>query len=117
MPHFGSWSWPLEYLGPLDDALARIDESERNVRWADKIDRAVWRGTPWFNPEWSAGLRPKLLEVTEGKDWADVQAWGQGRDPENTLSIEEFCRYKYIIYAEVGRIFHVCVITCSNPEC
>ena len=102
MPHFSSWSWPLEYVGPLDEALTKIEELEKQVRWEDKEDKAVWRGTAWFNPEWSVSLRPKLLEVTEGKEWADVQAWGQGQDPKNTLNIDEFCRYRYIIYAEVS---------------
>jgi hypothetical protein len=101
MPHFSSWSWPLQYVGPLDEALCKITEYEKRVRWEDKMDIAIWRGTPWFNPDWSIGLRPKLVEVTKDKEWADVQLWGQGQDPANTLNIDEFCKYRYIIYAEV----------------
>lgn len=102
MPHLSSWSWPLPYIGPLDEALTKIEKYENRVPWLDKIDTAIWRGTPWFNPGWSIGLRPKLVEITEGKGWADVQVWGQGQDPKNTLNIDEFCKYRYIIYAEVG---------------
>ena len=102
MPHFSSWSWPLPYVGPLGEALTKIEKYENRVPWLDKIDTAIWRGTPWFNPGWSVGLRPKLVEITEGKGWADVQVWGQGQDPKNTLNIDEFCKYRYIIYAEVG---------------
>lgn len=108
MPHFSSWSWPLEYVGPLDEALTKIAEYEGDVRWEDKMDKAIWRGTPWFNPDWSVGLRPKLVEVTKGKEWADVQIWGQGQDPKNTLTIDEFCKYRYIIYTEVCLLFLFC---------
>lgn len=102
MPHFSSWSWPVEYVGPFDEALDKIEKIERDLKWDEKISKAVWRGTAWFNPDWNMGLRPKLLEVTEGKEWADVQLWGQGQEEKNnTIGIDEFCRYKYIVYAEV----------------
>ncbi|KAG0650419.1 hypothetical protein D0Z07_2927 [Hyphodiscus hymeniophilus] len=101
MPHFSSWSWPVEYVGPLDEALSKIDEIEAHTTWHEKIDKAVWRGTAWFDPDWDMGLRPKLVKATEGKEWADVQLWGQGQEGKNnTLAIEDFCRNKYIIYAE-----------------
>jgi hypothetical protein len=103
MPHFSSWSWPQEYIGPLDEALAKIENREEFMHWENKLDIAGWRGTAWFNPEWSPGLRPRLLEITDKKEWADVETWGQGHiGLDNTVRIEEFCRYKYIIYAEVG---------------
>ncbi len=49
-------------------------------------------------------LRPKLLEVTKGQAWADVEnlVWYEsGAKSRNALKIEEFCKYKYIIYTEV----------------
>lgn len=102
MPHFSSWSWPVEYIGPLDEALVKIEQLERDTSWREKINKAVWRGTAWFDPDWDMALRSKLVTATEGKQWADVQFWGQGQEEKNnTIAIEEFCRYKYIIYAEV----------------
>lgn len=70
---------------------------EQETPWESKIDKAVWRGTPWFNPDWSIGLRPKLINVTEGEDWADVEY----TEERNMINIEDFCKYKYIVYAEV----------------
>jgi hypothetical protein len=102
MPHFSSWSWPVEYIGPLDEALTKIEQIEEDIPWNNKISKAVWRGTEWFDPDWDMGLRPKLVKITEGKKWANVQLWGQGHEAENnTIQIQDFCRYKYIIYAEV----------------
>jgi hypothetical protein len=99
MPHFSSWSWPLEYLGPLDQAHTKIARIEQSIPFENNIEKAVWRGTAWFNPPWSIGLRPKLVEVADGKDWADVEIWS--KEKANTILIEDVCRYKYIIYAEV----------------
>lgn len=105
MPHFSSWSWPLPFIGPLDEALTKIEEIEQAISWTEKIDKAVWRGTAWFNPDWSPGLRPKLVSITEGKKWADVAIWS-GEGDANTINITDFCKYKYIIYTEVGIMFH-----------
>ncbi|RFU32879.1 hypothetical protein B7463_g3475, partial [Scytalidium lignicola] len=99
MPHFSSWSWPLPFIGPLNEALSKIDQLEEAAPWREKIDKAVWRGTAWFNPDWNMGLRPKLLEVTEGRKWADVAIWA-GESADNTINITDFCKYRYIIYAE-----------------
>lgn len=101
MPHYSSWSWPLESLGPTDEALVRIERVEKEMTWEQKIGKAIWRGTAWFNPDWRAGLRPILVEVAKDKEWADVELWGQGQN--NTLDVADFCKYKYIIYTEVGR--------------
>jgi hypothetical protein len=62
------------------------------------------------------GLRENLLRVTEQAEWADVQALhgyglvaaGGARPTENNLNstadnalmIEDFCRYKYVLYTE-----------------
>jgi len=97
MPHFSSWSWPLRYIGPLDEALDKIGRIERSTPWEEKIDKAAWRGTAWFDPDWSIALRPQLVELAGGKEWADVELWDE---ESNTIAIEDFCRYKYIIYAE-----------------
>lgn len=103
MPHYSSWSWPIESLGPLDKAFARIEKYEENTKWEKKIDKAVWRGTPWFGPDWRAGLRLMLVEVAKGQEWADIEASNEGQN--NTLPIEDFCKYKYIVYAEVSSPF------------
>jgi hypothetical protein len=106
MPHYSSWSWPHPSLGPLDDALQRISHVESSTRWKDKIDKAVWRGTPWFNPDWRMGLRPMLIEVAGGREWADVEQAGQGQN--NSINADGFCKYKYIVYTEVMPNYTFC---------
>ncbi len=47
------------------------------------------------------------LSLTKGKEWADVESmqWETNGDAaKNSLQIEEFCKYKYIIYTEVSNI-------------
>jgi hypothetical protein len=104
MPHFSFWAWPLPFIGTLDSALSRISFVEASTPWSKKIDKVVWRGTAWFNSVGNTNLRPKLLEVTKGKEWADVEDlkwYNNGEKARNSIDIEDFCKYKYIIYTEV----------------
>lgn len=107
MPHFSFWSWPLQFIGTVDEALARIEAVEREAAWDEKIDKAVWRGTAWFNSVGNTQLRPQLLQLSKGKEWADVETlnWEtNGEKANNSIPIEEFCKYKYIIYTEVSHL-------------
>lgn len=83
----------------MDDILDRISAVEDDMTWDEKIDQAVWRGTSWFNPLGYPNLRKDLLRATKGKEWADILAL-EGSEDANALSIEEFCRYKYVVYTE-----------------
>jgi hypothetical protein len=107
MPHFSFWSWPKAFIGTMDEALAKIDRVEKDTPWEKKIDKAVWRGTVWFNSIANINLRPQLMEQTKGKEWADVEdlKWeNQGESAQNAIVIEDFCKYKYVIYTEVSLI-------------
>ncbi|PQE05967.1 DUF821 domain-containing protein [Rutstroemia sp. NJR-2017a BBW] len=103
MPHFSFWSWPLPFIGTMDQALSKIDKIEKEMSWADKVDKAVWRGTAWFNSVANRDLRPSLVLKSKGKEWADVEtlAWhNNAEDASNAVAIHDFCKYKYIIYTE-----------------
>jgi hypothetical protein len=105
MPHFSFWSWPLSFIGTHDEALSKIDQIEMEIPWENKTDKAVWRGTAWFNNAGNTALRPNLLAVSKEKEWADVQDldWkSNGEKAPNAIPIEDFCRYKYILYTEVS---------------
>ncbi|TVY14473.1 O-glucosyltransferase rumi-like protein [Lachnellula arida] len=103
MPHFSFWSWPKPFLGTMDQALDGISAIENRIPWEKKIDKAVWRGTAWFNSVGNTALRPHLLAATKDQDWADVEdlRWEtNGIKAKNSIGIEDFCKYKYIIYTE-----------------
>lgn len=36
----------------------KIEDVERQTPWEEKIDKAVWRGTGWFNSAGNTQLRP-----------------------------------------------------------
>ncbi|KAF2793210.1 hypothetical protein K505DRAFT_244904 [Melanomma pulvis-pyrius CBS 109.77] len=102
MPHFGFWTWP-PHLGPMDDVLARISAVEEQAGGLEeRIDKAIWRGTPWFNPLGHPLLRQDLLRVSKNRPWADIQALNISSNgtKTNSLRIEEFCKYKYVVYTE-----------------
>lgn len=104
MPHFSFWSWPKSFIGTIDQALANIERVEREFPWDKKIAKAVWRGSVHFNSELNLDLRPKMLQATRGKTWADVEEmrWeNNGMNANNSIPIHDFCRYKYILYTEV----------------
>lgn len=110
MPHFSFWAWRLPFVGSIGRAAAAIDRLERETypSFHDKIARAAWRGTTWFNSVHSPRLRQNLLAVAKGQSWADVEAldWvgggGQagGQNATNALAIEDFCRYRYVLHTE-----------------
>lgn len=86
----------------MEEVLARIQKVEDKITWEKKIDKAVWRGTPWFNPVGRPTLRQDLLKAAKGKTWADIEAFNittQGQRT-NAIAIEDFCKYKYIVYTE-----------------
>ncbi|KAL2115448.1 hypothetical protein VTJ04DRAFT_9703 [Mycothermus thermophilus] len=108
MPHFSFWAWDLPFIGSMSRAARAIDRLEGEYlgsRWRDKIPKAVWRGTTWFNSISAPGMRQKLVSAARGKPWADVEPleWGNGGgngNATNALAIEEFCRYKYVVHTE-----------------
>jgi hypothetical protein len=105
MPHFSFWSWPLPFIGSISRAASAIDAIESTLSWSQKIPKAVWRGTSWFNSVHNPRLRQNLLKAAKDKtwDWADVEAlkWtGEGKNASNALMIEDFCRYRYVLHTE-----------------
>ncbi|KAL1836199.1 hypothetical protein VTJ49DRAFT_5452 [Mycothermus thermophilus] len=111
MPHFSFWAWDLPFIGSMSRAAKAITALEAEYasprgRWGDKISKAVWRGTTWFNSVHSPGMRQKLVKTAQGQPWADVEPldWGNGAggngNATNALPIEGFCRYKYVIHTE-----------------
>lgn len=99
MPDYGFWSWPEPYIGSYAEAREKIRAVDKPLSWADKKDQVVWRGTVHWNGE----LRGRLVDITKGKPWSDVAEldW-----KTNALHIEDFCRYKFLIYTEV-RMSHI----------
>jgi hypothetical protein len=95
-----------------------MDTIEAATPFSQKDPRLAWRGTLSWNSAHYPGQREELLRIAGGKDWADVQALtGYGREkvtnstndeePDskrrgggNALMIEDFCRYKYVLYTE-----------------
>ncbi|KAF3906463.1 hypothetical protein ABW20_dc0106045 [Dactylellina cionopaga] len=102
VPHFGHWSWPVEYIGPLTEVLSQVTEIESDLPFENKVDKLFWRGTTSFNPFQNGNLRGNLLRATEGKDWADTNQlkWTALEKAVNIVQIPEICRYKYIAYTE-----------------
>lgn len=102
MPHFGHWSWPIKYVGPLPEVAEQVSQIEADLPFEDKIDKIFWRGTTVFNPLQNGNLRGNFLGVSEGREWADVGAlkWNGYEKADNIIQIPEICRYKYIAYTE-----------------
>ncbi|KAJ2894351.1 hypothetical protein MKZ38_007706 [Zalerion maritima] len=110
MPHFAYWHWMrLPFINSLANASTQIEAIEESTTFHDKIPKAVWRGTPWFGSPSNVELRKKLLSVTKDAvtgdtlPWADIESlkWeNNGQSSSNALPIEDFCKYKYVVYTE-----------------
>lgn len=99
MPDFGFWAWDTDLVGTYEQVRQGIAEQE--PRLLDKKPQAVWRGASLaiFN-----SLRTDLLEVTNGKEWADVRevVWEEERDDKNNhfIKIVDHCDYLFLIQTE-----------------
>ncbi|KAB5539230.1 glycosyl transferase family 90-domain-containing protein [Coniochaeta sp. 2T2.1] len=116
MPHFSFWAWPLPSIGSITRAGVAIRIIESQIPFSRKDRRVAWRGTMGWNSAQNPASRENLLRSAEDADWADIQAL-HGYDIEvdesttisekanttstnNALMIEDFCRYKYVLYTE-----------------
>ncbi|KAI1821384.1 glycosyl transferase family 90-domain-containing protein [Xylaria intraflava] len=129
IPHFSFYAWSVPFIGSLNRAAKAIKEIESIIPFNQKYPRAIWRGTTWFNNPRAGRLRQNLVRAFGGETappWADVEAldWDRGngeRNATNALPIEDFCRYKYLIYTEgvtySGRLqFHnLCASVVLSP--
>jgi hypothetical protein len=106
MPHFSFWAWPLPFIGSISRAAAAIHDIEAKLKFRNKDPRVVWRGTLGWNSAHYPNLREELLRAAENASWADVHALDWVGDERgnttaaNALMVEDFCRYKYVLYTE-----------------
>lgn len=129
MPDFGFWAWPepgvgsyvkvqqeareMEQGAPVPrDVLEAVSSNETATMytWANKIPKLVWRGATYINEH----QRMQLMDVARDQPWADVKdiVWtGPGKPPANLLSVNEFCKYKYIMYG----MYEICRVGIYPP--
>jgi len=92
IPNFNFWSAP-----PVADSFQEMQARARkyDAPIAKKEQKLVWRRVDWTNHN----IRGALLNVTEGKPWADVRKmeWGHG---DGVLHLDEFCQYAYVASTE-----------------
>src|SRR5690606_39026967 len=93
MPDYAYWSWPEPKIGAYAEAREKLHDLDSPLSWADKESKAIWRGSVKWNKE----LRGKMMEIAKDKPWSDIAEldWAT-----NALKIEEFCKYKFLIYTE-----------------
>ncbi|KAI9004761.1 glycosyl transferase family 90-domain-containing protein [Gaertneriomyces semiglobifer] len=101
MVDFGFWSWPEPHVEGYNTVKLRADSVDKryNYQVADKIPKAVWRGASLGGNE----VRAKLMEVSKGKPWADIELldWGDKSVIQKKLfSMSDHCKYQYLIHTE-----------------
>lgn len=95
MPDFGFFSWPEPKTGGYTEVRRAIKNLETGQHFERKIPKLVWRGAP-LNED-----RDLLLELSQGRDWADVQSinWEDKPDlKKHHLALAEHCRYMFIAH-------------------
>ncbi|PQE33648.1 hypothetical protein CJF32_00008657 [Rutstroemia sp. NJR-2017a WRK4] len=98
MPEFGFWAWPETKIGSYGEVQLKSQMTEKEWPWSRKIDKLLWRGAIM-----GLELRSKLVEITSGKDWADVKSldWHNEDSMKNDLkSMDEHCQYKFLAHTE-----------------
>jgi hypothetical protein len=98
MPEFGFWAWPETKIGSYGEVQLKSRMTEQEWPWSRKIDKLLWRGAIM-----GLELRNKLVEISSGKDWADVKSldWHNEDSMKNDLkSMDEHCQYKFLAHTE-----------------
>jgi hypothetical protein len=100
MSDFGYWAWSRALIGGYEEMRLQISELEKP--WEEKIPKVVWRGDRKNNPN-----RVRLIELSEGKEWADVRdiQWRDARhitgyDADKTITVPEHCLWQFVIQTE-----------------
>jgi hypothetical protein len=100
MSDFGYWAWSRALIGGYEEMRLQISELEKP--WEKKIPKVIWRGDRKNNPN-----RVRLIEMSEGKEWADVRdiQWRDaahitGYDSDKTITVPEHCLYQFVIQTE-----------------
>ncbi|KAK5941148.1 hypothetical protein PMZ80_006425 [Knufia obscura] len=96
IPDYGYWSWWAIGIPSFNSLARAINVIDASTPWMEKSPKAVWRGTPHYAPE----IREKLIEVTRDKPWADVETVTIGEDEKHFLSLDEHCKYQYVLQTE-----------------
>ena len=84
---------------------------KHDSRIMDKIPKVVWRGVKWTNEF----VRGHLLDVTRGKEWADVMEvdWG---DKTNVMHMDDLCRYMFVVHTEGRSWSGKCKLTVTRDH-
>ncbi|KAF7187872.1 Protein O-glucosyltransferase 2 [Pseudocercospora fuligena] len=92
IPNFDFWA--AKGLGSYRDA--RLEAFARDK--VEKIPKVIWRGNP-VNENINEKLRSRLLNMTEGKQWADVHYYNVSTG-ENSMPIRDMCNYTMTVHTE-----------------
>jgi hypothetical protein len=98
MPDFGFYSWPEPMIGTYAEVQQKAVARDKKVSWGFKTPKLVWRGAIPNLP-----VRQRLLNITKGKDWADVKTinWGNKESfRHDRLTMDAHCEYKYLMHTE-----------------
>ncbi|KAF2454194.1 glycosyl transferase family 90-domain-containing protein [Lineolata rhizophorae] len=97
VPDYGYWSWYGVDIPSFNTLHRKIEALNGAIPWREKIQKAVWRGTVQL----AQGLRGKLLEVADGKEWSDVKEFKMKQENKTDyISLPDHCQYQYVLMTE-----------------
>lgn len=91
IPDFNFWTSPTS--GAFADMQRKA--RDRDAFITDKVPTAVWRGVRWTNEF----VRGALLNITEGKEWADV-AEIDWKNKTSIMNMEDMCKSTFVVHTE-----------------
>jgi protein glucosyltransferase len=90
MPNYAYWSWNYTHAPSWNSIRKEIDMKEKEVSWAQKDPRIVWRGKVKM-----AKLRKELVRVSEGKSWSDIKPVvinnATDEHSKDVMNLRQFC--------------------------
>ena len=92
MPNYAYWAWNYTHAPSWNSIRKEIEQKEKELPWAKKDPRVVWRGKIKM-----ATLREELGRLSKGKEWSDIKpvVINDANDPhtKDVMNLRDFCGY------------------------
>ncbi|KAL2905704.1 Protein O-glucosyltransferase 1 [Bienertia sinuspersici] len=101
-PDWSFWGWPELNIKPWRNTSKDIQESNKRIRWTDRVPSTYWRGDPKVAP-WIADFVNKC-NATHNTEWnvhhyTNQDSQAEQRHKESNLIYDQ-CTHRYNIHIE-----------------
>ncbi|GAU49578.1 hypothetical protein TSUD_179920 [Trifolium subterraneum] len=100
-PDWSFWGWAETGIKPWEKVLKDIHESNKKIKWKDRVPYAFWKGNTHVSP---TRFKLRMCNNTDQHDWnAHIYSLHWSKEIKKgfkNTKLEDQCTHRYKIYAE-----------------